>query len=43
MEDEFISVDNLGDHLGEALDLVSPGAFYGVCKFSVRFTFLFKK
>ncbi|CAL5326585.1 unnamed protein product [Camellia sinensis] len=30
MEDEFICVDNLREHLGAALDFPSPGAFYGV-------------
>ncbi|XP_058090581.1 probable protein phosphatase 2C 27 [Magnolia sinica] len=30
MEDEHICIDNLLDHLGEAADIPSPGAFYGV-------------
>ncbi|XP_051141424.1 probable protein phosphatase 2C 47 isoform X2 [Andrographis paniculata] len=30
MEDEFICVDNLSEHLGTAKDFPSPGAFYGV-------------
>ncbi|KAK4742261.1 hypothetical protein SAY87_000262 [Trapa incisa] len=30
MEDEHICIDNLLEHLGSALELPSPGAFYGV-------------
>eukprot|EP00268_Persea_americana_P052649 TRINITY_DN5903_c0_g2_i6.p1 TRINITY_DN5903_c0_g2~~TRINITY_DN5903_c0_g2_i6.p1 ORF type:complete len:283 (+),score=54.87 TRINITY_DN5903_c0_g2_i6:290-1138(+) len=30
MEDEHICIDNLLEHLGEAVDVPSPGAFYGV-------------
>ena len=30
MEDEYISVDNLHEHLGTAAKLPSPCAFYGV-------------
>ncbi|XP_057500447.1 probable protein phosphatase 2C 47 [Actinidia eriantha] len=30
MEDEYICVDNLQEHLGAASGLFSPGAFYGV-------------
>lgn len=30
MEDEFICVDNLCEHLGAAEMFPSPGAFYGV-------------
>ncbi|KAL6011968.1 hypothetical protein ACLOJK_002435 [Asimina triloba] len=29
MEDEHICIDNLVEHLGEAADIPSPGAFYG--------------
>lgn len=32
MEDEFICVDDLRQHLGAAANLSSQGAFYGVCK-----------
>jgi protein phosphatase 2C family protein 2/3 len=31
MEDEYICVDNLHEHLGIAAEFSSPGAFYGVC------------
>lgn len=31
MEDEYICVDNLREHLEAASDFPSPGAFYGVC------------
>ncbi|KAL5984275.1 hypothetical protein ACLOJK_018379 [Asimina triloba] len=30
MEDEHICIDNLGEHIGKAVDIPSPGAFYGV-------------
>ncbi|PKI57041.1 hypothetical protein CRG98_022545 [Punica granatum] len=30
MEDEYICVDNLHDHIGTNADLPTPGAFYGV-------------
>ncbi|KAF5751245.1 protein phosphatase 2C 47 [Tripterygium wilfordii] len=30
MEDEYICLDNLQEHLGQAEDFPSPGAFYGV-------------
>lgn len=32
MEDEYVLVDDLDKHLGEAAKLSSHGAFYGVCK-----------
>lgn len=31
MEDEYICVDNLCEHLGDSINLPSAGAFYGVC------------
>lgn len=31
MEDEYICVDDLHEHLGQMENLPSPGAFYGVC------------
>lgn len=37
MEDEYICVDNLQEHLEAASDFPSPGAFYGVCNFSVYY------
>ena len=37
MEDEYICVDNLCEHLGAAATFPSPGAFYGVC-----ITYLFR-
>lgn len=31
MEDEYICVDDLEEHLGASVNLPSHGAFYGVC------------
>lgn len=35
MEDEYICVDNLYEHFDSAVQVPSPGAFYGVCIFFV--------
>lgn len=31
MEDEYICIDDLLEHLGATCNFSSPGAFYGVC------------
>lgn len=38
MEDEYICVDNLREHIGEDHDFPSPGAFYGVRRTYFLFT-----
>lgn len=35
MEDEYICVDNLNEHLGSASSLSTSGAFYGVCHLAI--------
>lgn len=40
MEDEYICVDNLCEHIGSNAEIPSPGAFYGVCKLLYRFHIL---
>jgi hypothetical protein len=40
MEDEYICIDDLEEHLGALANLPSHGAFYGVCNLLFLVSFL---